>query len=173
MIERSGDTVSAIVPAGNRKPAAVWGSVLFGGWLATLLPIAALVGLSYAVGSDAADMSLILFGFPVGMLGFAGMGAYMLLWALAGSERVVLTPRSLVLQRRLLGVPIVTREYATEHVARIRYSPTPYMRPWNLWSSILGCSVAFDYGAMTYRFGVGLAESDARNLVEAIGGVAQ
>lgn len=170
-IERTVDSAGAVFPGGYRKQALVWGAVLFGGWSLTMLFTAVMAVFLAQVSSGDAAIAIgpILVG-PAGFSPFGFLGAYLLLWGLSGTESVRRTPDSLVTRSFLLGIPISTREYAANEVKRLRYSPLPYMRPWNLWAAILGGSVALDYGAMTFRFGIGLSEDDASEVLSAIAG---
>lgn len=157
------------VPAYDRKPAAVWGVVLLGGWGLAFMP-ALLMALLRTLGIPPTTPIGVYLAFPVGLSGFALLGIYLLMWAIGGSESVEWTPDTLRIQRRILGVPISSREYDARHVTRLRVSPTPYIRKWNMWSSIISGAVAFDYGAKTFRFGVALPETEAQRLLESLGG---
>jgi hypothetical protein len=97
-----------------------------------------------------------------------GFGVYLWLWQLAGQEVVVVRPRSLILRREILGFGR-SREFDLRHVRDLRVSPSPAAaRDWGAglqsWGIAIG-PLAFDYGARTYRFGGGVDEAEAKDLV--------
>ncbi|MGH2687976.1 MAG: hypothetical protein ACRDKW_04095 [Actinomycetota bacterium] len=84
-------------------------------------------------------------------------GAYAWLWQFAGREIVAVRPSSLVLRREIFGFGR-SREYDLRHVRDVRVSPATR-------GGIAIGPLAFDYGARTYRFGGGVDEAEARDLV--------
>ena len=93
---------------------------------------------------------------------------YALLWTLRGREVIVLRPDSLVTKRDLWGIGR-PREYDILHVSDLRVAPMT----WNphYWSGALylwgvgGGPIAFDYGSRTVRFGSGVDEAEAADIV--------
>jgi len=113
--------------------------------------------------------SAAVFGI-VWMLGWTFGGAtalLMLLWYVGGREQLVLTSATLDLRREIFGVG-QTRQFALDHVARLRLVPVVEnsKRQGRMPALIGGGSVAFDYGARTIRFGSGLEEAEANALVD-------
>lgn len=100
-----------------------------------------------------------------------GFVLYALLWGIAGREVVVLTGQALVLRREIFGIGR-SREFDLDHVRDLRFAPAVY-NPWDssaafqFWG-IGGGSLAFDYGARTYRFGAGVDEAEAKFLAGAL-----
>ncbi len=102
------------------------------------------------------------------------MGIFMvpILWMLFAVEQVRVNTRELALGRRLFGLGR-SREFDIASVKDLRSLPQPfagmsfmgnysmYMQPG---------SMGFDYGSRTYRFGQGLDEAEAKNLVKQICG---
>lgn len=102
---------------------------------------------------------------------FGGLVAlYTLAYTAAGREELRISEMTLRLQRRIGPLPAGrARTYDLQHASRLRTEPTP-MPPW--WARRRGTPepkpIAFDYGAKTVRFGAGLDEAEARQLVEQI-----
>jgi hypothetical protein len=88
-------------------------------------------------------------------------GAYAWLWQLAGQEIVTVRPSSLVLRREIFGFGR-SREFELRHVRDLRVTASSAgARVWGLATGPL----AFGYGSRTYRFGGGVDEAEARDLV--------
>jgi hypothetical protein len=90
-----------------------------------------------------------------------------LLWNLAGVEKVLLGPSTLMTKREVLGIGPVM-EYELRSVSNLRISANP-RSPNNRISpfqSLNGGIIAFDYGAKTFRFGIGLHEPEAQQIID-------
>ena len=119
-----------------------------------------------ATGKTLGRGSLFLFGW----LGAWTVGGYLaislLLWSIAGHEIISLTPVSLVIRRDTLGFGR-SREYDLPSVKKLRIAGSPINYGWTSPSqSMLGGTIAFDYGSKTFRFGGGLDEAEASQLIE-------
>jgi len=100
---------------------------------------------------------------------------YFLLWQLVGREIITIDGLVLRIQR---GLPfwMRTREYRLEDVKDLRMPPAVPL-PWpfgaqqaSAWPmSAQAGWLAFDYGAKTIRFGLGLEEAEAKMLLAEIG----
>lgn len=168
-VERSAQGVRVTVPGGHRKSAGLWGAIMFGSWILISLSGIVPMVLLGSYQADVAPPSFLFLILPLITLSFGILGAYLLAWSIGGTESVRRTPDSLVVQKRLFGVPVSSSHYDIRYVERMRYSPLPYMGRWNLWAALLGASVAFDYGALTARFGIGQDEQQATDLLHAVG----
>ncbi|HSH01407.1 MAG TPA: hypothetical protein VLL52_02740 [Anaerolineae bacterium] len=103
-----------------------------------------------------------------------GFATYTLLWSIAGQEIITINDQTLTLRRALFrfGKP---KEYTTDHIRDLRasaetLSPNNVMNPARglaFWG-ITGGNIAFDYGAQTYRFGAGIDEAEAKQIVTTI-----
>ena len=118
-------------------------------------------------GSDEAP-ALFLGAWLVGWTIGGGFALFTWLWMLRGREVVVLRPHSLTTKRDVwgLGRP---KEYDLLHVKNLRVAPiswNPY--DWGgatqFWG-VGGGPIAFDYGSRTVRFGSGVDEAEAREIV--------
>jgi hypothetical protein len=119
-----------------------------------------------AIGKTAGGINL----FMVGWLGAWTVGGaaaiYIWLWNAAGHEIVSLTPTSLTIRRDILGFGR-SKEYDLPSVKNLRIVPTLGIANFNFpTQSLTGGSMAFDYGAKTFRFGGGLDEAEASHLIE-------
>ena len=90
-----------------------------------------------------------------------------LLWNLAGVEKVLRGPSILTTKREVLGIGPV-REYELRSVSNLRISANPRspsnrISPFQL---LNGGIIAFDYGAKTFRFGIGLHEPEAQQIID-------
>ena len=96
---------------------------------------------------------------------FAG---YLWLWNVAGKELIALRTDTLAIKSDVLGFGNV-REFDLAEVRDLRIDrPYPGITTltWNSPAQMFGTgTIAFDYGAKTFRFGLGLDESEARQLV--------
>ena len=97
-----------------------------------------------------------------------------ILWMLRGREVVTVDRDALVVRREVFGVG-PTQEYEARHISNLRASPLPFgvgaygSSPLALLRQGLG-TIAFDYGAKTYRFGIAMEEAEARILIRQIEG---
>lgn len=104
-----------------------------------------------------------------------GGGAALLawVWVAFGREIVTVTDRALTVRKDVLGRGR-EREHDMAHVRDLRVSLAPF-NPWDpsgalrMWG-VGGGTIAFDYGARTVRFGGGLDEAEARQIVARVGG---
>jgi hypothetical protein len=108
--------------------------------------------------------------FLIGWLGAwtvgGGIAIVTWLWNLVGVEKVLLGPSTLMTRREVLGVG-PRKEFALPSVSRLRtnmgFSNTVYrMSPLQM---VSGGMIAFDYGAQTFHFGVGLDEAEAERII--------
>jgi len=108
-----------------------------------------------------------LVGWTVG--GFAAGTAW--LWNVAGVERIRFGSDAVLVRREVARIGL-TREYDASHIRNLRVSGEPASI--NDWRSrfhatgLLGGVIAFDYGSSTVRFGMGLDEAEATQLVSQI-----
>ena len=100
--------------------------------------------------------------------------ATIILWMLRGREVVTVDRDTLIVRREVFGMG-PTQEFDTAHVLNLRASPLPLgmgahgPSPLALLRQGLG-TIAFDYGAKTYRFGISVEEAEARILIRQIEG---
>lgn len=100
-----------------------------------------------------------------------GFAIYIWLRNLIGKEVIFIDSMTLTVRQELGGFGR-SKEYEMKEVKNLRLSPVPY-NPWNMSSGLQfwgigGGLIAFDYGAQTFRFGSGLAESEAQDLIDTI-----
>ena len=100
-----------------------------------------------------------------------GFSIYIWLWNVMGKEVVLLDGQSLI-TRREIGKYGRTKEFTLAQVRDLRRSQSTF-NPWDFSSGpevwgLGGGRIAFDYGARTYRFGTGLDEAEAKQIVSAI-----
>ncbi len=90
------------------------------------------------------------------------------LWNVVGKERIRINSMNLTIKRELFGYG-PEKEYETAHVSNLRVSPQPF-NPFNFSASLQfwgvgGGVLVFDYGSRTYRFGNGLDEAEANQII--------
>jgi hypothetical protein len=101
------------------------------------------------------------------------LALYVLLWQLSGKEVVEVSGQSIRIQRRVIGLGRF-REYLARHVQDLRISVEGYYNTGWGWFRTLraygigGGLIAFDYGAKTFRFGSGIDEAEAKQILSAI-----
>ena len=110
--------------------------------------------------------------FLIGWLGAwtvgGGAAIYFWTWMLAGREIVTLAPTLLGVRRDILGFGR-SREYDLPSIRNLRIDRSPIDNNLSgnaLSRSMFGGTIAFDYGAKTFRFGGGIDEAEASQLIE-------
>lgn len=89
-----------------------------------------------------------------------------LVWMLTGESVLILDPIEMTIQRRVIGILLVTRTFPTKDASHLRFVP-----PAPLWASPNernpGTSkIEFKVGDKTCSFGKGISEGEARVLIE-------
>lgn len=97
---------------------------------------------------------------------------YIWLWQVAGMEIIRITHTSLTRRRALFRVGR-DKEFGLSHIRNLRVATPQGFNPFDFASAgqfwgLSGGAVAFDYGARTYRFGLGLDEAEAKTIVQKI-----
>ena len=100
------------------------------------------------------------------MIVFSGLVFYTLLWHLVGKEIVTVDGQWLK-TRREIGRWGRTHEYMLAQIRDLRASQG-HEQPRFSSGMSGGTSIAFDYGAKTYRFAVELDEAEAKEIVRTI-----
>jgi hypothetical protein len=102
-----------------------------------------------------------------------GFALYNFLWQLAGKENIEISNDSIRIQRAIFGLGR-TKEYLTNYIKNLRVSPGVmdnnmfgWPRTSSFWANS-GGYLAFDYGSQTFRFGGGIDEAEARQILEKI-----
>jgi hypothetical protein len=103
-----------------------------------------------------------------------GYALYVLLWQLTGSEIVQVSNSGITTSRSILGFGFFPKEYSAEYIKALRVSAS--MSPndifgWSQASRFYGTGggfLAFDYGAKTVNFGVGIDEAEAKQILSEI-----
>jgi hypothetical protein len=123
---------------------------------------------SLAIGKMASGKTLFVVVWLVGWTVGGCYFIYVWLWNLAGHEIVSLTPASLTIRRDILGFGR-SGEYDLPSLKNLRIAPTfgntnsNFPKP-----SLVGGTIAFDYGAKTFRFGGGLDDAEASHLIDVL-----
>jgi hypothetical protein len=150
-----------------------WVRVLFlAFWLCAWL-FGEVTVLSIVVAGRAGPAGLFLVGW-LGAWTFAGARTiYVCLWNLGGGEVVAVEGSSLMTRRQLFRFALPgAKEYELSQIRDLRASPeldnsSRWLSSSRFWA-LGGGSIAFDYGARTYRFGAGLDEAEAKQVAEMI-----
>jgi len=98
---------------------------------------------------------------------------YTWLWLVSGREVLLFDATSLTVSRET-ALFARARNFDAHNVRDLRASPTT--APWSLMDArssfviwgLTGGHIAFDYGAKTYRFGAGIDEAEAKQIVKQI-----
>jgi hypothetical protein len=88
------------------------------------------------------------------------------LWNFAGVELIVLGPSTLATKREVLGIG-PPKEYDLQSIGNLRVSVgmSNFNNPMSQFQTMGGGTIAFDYAAKTFRFGIGLDEAEARQIL--------
>ena len=153
--------------------------IMLTGWFVLLWLFAeSALGFMLIVGlfqrTDAPTMVLFVAVAAV-LAGFGAFLIYSLAWHALGQEIIETTPSSIKFTRVVLGLKR-QNEYLSEHISGVRSSCSSFNldQPTLAWNQAffsmkdqLG-SIAFDYGARTFRFGAGIDEAEAKQIVAEI-----
>lgn len=156
------------------------GEIAVGGILLTgaITLLGSLLGL-FDSGSNFSGTGAIAFSgvglFLIGWFGAWTVGGFFairsFLWQLTGVENIEVDSGSITLQRLIFnfGRP---KTYLAEHIKDLRTVsnnnyPFGWSRGMNFWGLMDG-SIAFDYGAKTFRCGSGADEAEAKDIIKAI-----
>lgn len=99
-------------------------------------------------------------------------GMYHLLWQLVGKEEIEVAPDSIVIHHAILGIG-QSKVYASKNISYLRVDPTGREEPYAPNSEGISLSrgtgmIAFDYMGKTIRIGIGVNQSEAKELVAEI-----
>jgi hypothetical protein len=159
-IQQTGSSVVVSAPARRNWLILIFILVWLGGWT---------VGGAQAIpqaiqpGEQQAFMAFWSIGWLLGEL----YAIAIVVWQLAGREELILSANSLV-HRVAAGGLNRRREFSSANIKHLRATPqttSPLMDQGRWMPPIFGAghgSIAFDYGAKTYRVGAGLDEAEAR-----------
>ncbi len=96
----------------------------------------------------------------------------LLLWQLFGKEKIEVANNSITYSRAVV-IPIFPKEYSSEYIKNLRFTNIGYnerygrSRNMEFWGFGPGL-IAFDYGSRTIRFGIGIDEAEAKQIVAEI-----
>jgi hypothetical protein len=106
-----------------------------------------------------------------------GFMIYQFAWQVSGKEVVEVTPQSITISRVVLSFHS-PKEYSADYIKELRVSSSnmnlnhpmllwtySYYYPWR--HNMIG-SMAFDYGAQTFRFGMSIDEAEAKQIIAEI-----
>jgi hypothetical protein len=147
-VQRTADGVEVALPAPRQRymiAFMVW-------WVASSL---------WAVARHVDDGPIALIGVP-----FLGLALGGLAWTLAGRERLTVTPAEVLLWR---GVGPVgrTRRCDRARVGNLRAEVPEHVLPL-FHGPFLEPTIAFEHGARTHRFGSGIEEAEAKQIVRTL-----
>ncbi len=171
-ISKSPDGLTITIP--SRKN---WFLILFLGFWLTGWLFGEVIALHQVIRGHSSHWASVTESGPIGLNLFligwlgawtvgGGVAIVTWLWNLVGVERVLLAPSTLTMKREVLGIG-PTKEYELSSVSnlrinmglsnvRFRIAPIQTMN---------GGTIAFDYGAKTFQFGVGLDEAEAQQII--------
>ncbi len=110
----------------------------------------------------------LFFTFWLFMWGAAGFRSIKdVVWHLFGREELEFSDYLVTLRRSMLGRGR-SRSYQVTHIERLRVDCSPISGSQRFFSGTEVTCLAFDYGADTIRFGVGIKEAEARHILERI-----
>ena len=98
---------------------------------------------------------------------------YTFFWQLAGEEIIEISFNSIGIQKAILSLGRL-KEYSAAHIKDLRVSHSAMAFDLHGWSSaasfwgMAGGFIAFDYGAKTIRFGAGVDEAEAKQILEKV-----
>jgi len=129
---------------------------------------------SLVSGNGFGGSSLFMIAWLGGWTVGGGYAMYILLWQLSGNEIIQVSNSGITTSRTILGFGFFPKEYSSEYIKALRVSAP--MNPndifgWSRASRFYGTGgglLAFDYGAKTVNFGVGIDEAEAKQILSEI-----
>lgn len=100
-----------------------------------------------------------------------GFALYILLWQLLGREMILVSNSGITTSRSLLGFSLFPKEYDSKYIKDLRVSVFISANDIFGWSRAFhfyglgGGIIAFDYGAKTMNFGIGIDEAEAKQIL--------
>lgn len=100
-----------------------------------------------------------------------GFALYTLLWQLLGRETILVSSSGVTTSRSILGLSLFHKKYASKYIKDLRVSASissNYIYGWSRSSRFYGLGgglIAFDYGAKTMTFGIGIDEAEAKQIL--------
>jgi hypothetical protein len=169
-----GDRLIISIPSVKQWFLIVFLAVWFLGWAVGEGVVASFLIAGPGFGGAAPDGILILW-LAIWTVG-GGFAIYQLAWQLTGYEIIEVARQGITVSRVVFRFH-TSREYSAEYVKELRVSSSNvnlnhpalwtyyYQYPWSHHS--FG-SLAFDYGAKTFRFGAGVDEAEAKQIMAQI-----
>jgi len=172
--EDLGDKLIIAIPSPKH-----WFRIILMGIYTLVLAIAGLSFLGYLEFGQELDKPPILFFiiFVIFWIVFLCLMIYQLLWQIVGKEDIEITAQSIKISR---VVPVLhsQKEYLASYIKELRVSSSnlnlnPPMMSWTYsyyypWHHNAIGSLAFDYGAKTFRFGMSIDEAEAKQILAEI-----
>jgi hypothetical protein len=96
---------------------------------------------------------------------------YILFWQISGREIILVSNTGITTSRSILGFRLFPKEYSSEHIKELRISTSMSSNDifgWSRASRFYGMGgglIAFDYGAKTMNFGIGIDEAEAKQIL--------
>ncbi|PKN92109.1 MAG: hypothetical protein CVU44_15855 [Chloroflexi bacterium HGW-Chloroflexi-6] len=122
------------------------------------------------IGGGLIVMGVFLLIFLLALLAMGVVVIYAFFWLIAGKEIIEADLKVLKVSRQIFSWKR-TSEYSANEVKDLRANPTQFMSgPMKSFRKLLGLdgTIAFDYGAKTFRFGLEIEEAEAKQIIFAI-----
>ena len=170
-ITETPDGLRIVIPARRN-----WFLVLFiAVWLTMWVSIGGTFAYTSLVRAGLGGLGLFVLAWSAIWLVTSATMLYNLLWLAAGREVITVSERSLSTRRRI-GPFRAGRcyEYTAEHIRDLRPDAGLSGGPWGSfgwnmrWGGIGVGGMAFDYGSRTHRFGDGIDEAEAKQIIAVI-----
>jgi hypothetical protein len=156
-----------------------WVIILFKGFALTTWAVLEYFMIGYLISSvTEPGQPPVLFYIPV-VIFLTAFGAFLIhdfAWQVSGREIVEVTPRSITIRRVALGLGL-SKEYSAAYIKALRASSSNInlnrltQRSYDysyLWHENDIGTLAFNYAAMTFRFGSGVGEAEAKQILAEI-----
>jgi len=160
--EKSARGMTVRVPARGGSAFALFGPMI-GFWLVlSSLPYSALLGANSADDGKSQIMWIVVGGFGVSF----GILLAWLAWAFTSDTLLTLDETQFKVQRRILGIELVTNSYPTTDVHNFKY-----IEPGKFWlgkkeTDVRTSKIEFQVKSKIHLIGQGVTESEAKVLIE-------
>jgi hypothetical protein len=164
-----GDMLKITIPSQKQ-----WFQILFiGFWLVGWAFGEVTVLRSLISGNGFGGPSLFMIAWLGGWTIGGGYAIYILFWQLVGNEIIQVSNYAITTSRSILGFGF-PKEYSSEYIKTLRVSSSPSSNDMFGWSrasrfyGVGGGLLAFDYGSKTVKFGAGIDEAEAKQILSEI-----
>jgi hypothetical protein len=160
--ERVDQNIRVQIPVRPGALGVIYGSLIVAWLLIAALRNGIVLASPHAKGTEFTLQMIAMGIYIIGFLYFL----WWLAWTFTGETVVFMDPKELKIQRRILGIDLVTRSFRTHQVDRMRYVPPSKKGANQFFYDPTSGTIQFRAQNATHSFGKGIVEGEANALIE-------